>query len=180
MLKSLIVWVLLIYRTDNQCESELQIVPIAGNEQVLPGLDRVPMLRSMFTERIEPGFYDTDALGHINNTRIPMWFEHARQPVFRAFVPDLSREAWNLIIARIEVDYHAQLQFGQAVEIRSWISKIGRTSFHVSHDAWQQGVRSASGSAVFVHYDYQNKATMVLTTEQRSFLADHLLEKPSP
>lgn len=41
----------------------------------------------MFTRTIEPAFYDTDALGHINNTRLPAWFELARNDLFRLFTP---------------------------------------------------------------------------------------------
>ena len=29
-----------------------------------------------------PRFYETDGLGHINNTVIPKWFETARTPIF--------------------------------------------------------------------------------------------------
>ncbi len=32
----------------------------------------------MFTQTVTPAFYDTDGLGHINNTRVPQWFEGAR------------------------------------------------------------------------------------------------------
>lgn len=130
----------------------------------------------MFIETIEPGFYDTDALGHINNTRIPAWFEHARQPIFRMFVPDLSRESWNLIIARIEVNYHAQLNYGKEVEIRSWIRKIGNASFHVGHEARQGGTCSASGTAVLVHFDYLAKRSLPLTADQRAALEAHLVD----
>ncbi len=39
---------------------------------------------------ITPRFSDTDALGHINNTNVPVWFEGTRDPLFRLFTPDLS------------------------------------------------------------------------------------------
>ena len=44
----------------------------------------------MFVRTIEPAFYDTDALGHVNNTRLPAWFELARNDLFRLFTPDLD------------------------------------------------------------------------------------------
>ena len=60
----------------------------------------------MYTESLMPRFSDTDALGHINNTTIPVWFEGAREPVFKLFTPDLNPKDWHLIIAKIEINYH--------------------------------------------------------------------------
>ena len=44
----------------------------------------------MLATSISPRFLETDALGHINNTVLPMWFEAAREPVFRMFSPELD------------------------------------------------------------------------------------------
>ena len=85
----------------------------------------------MFTESFMPHFSDTDALGHINNTKIPDWFEGAREPIFRFFTPDLDPKNWHLIIAKIDVNYHRQLFFGQPVEIKTYIGRIGGASFDV-------------------------------------------------
>jgi len=54
----------------------------------------------MFSELITPRFSDTDALGHINNTMVPIWFEGARDPVFKLFMPELDPNNWQLILAR--------------------------------------------------------------------------------
>ncbi len=48
----------------------------------------------MFTHKFSPSFTDTDALGHINNTRLPVWFERARNDLFRLFTPDLDPKKW--------------------------------------------------------------------------------------
>ncbi|MBC7185133.1 MAG: acyl-CoA thioesterase, partial [Marinobacter sp.] len=62
----------------------------------------------MFHLELEPRFSDTDALGHISNTTLPVWFEQARTPVFRIFHPTLEADTWPLIIARLEIDLMAQ------------------------------------------------------------------------
>ena len=85
----------------------------------------------MFKEKITPRFSDTDALGHINNTKVPVWFEGAREPIFRFFTPDLNPKDWHLIIAKIEVNYHGQLFYGQAIESRTYIGRVGGASFDV-------------------------------------------------
>lgn len=86
----------------------------------------------MFTRTIEPAFYDTDALGHINNTRLPAWFELARNDLFKLFTPDLDPKQWRLIMARIEIDYRAELFYGHDVELRTYLTRLGNSSFTVT------------------------------------------------
>jgi len=79
----------------------------------------------MFSEVIATRFSDTDGLGHINNTMVPVWFEGARDPVFKWFMPDLDLTKWNLILAKIDVEFHAQMYYGEKMEIRTYIGRIG-------------------------------------------------------
>jgi len=117
----------------------------------------------MLTETIQPRFNETDALGHINNTVVAAWFEGARDPIFRLFTPDLNPAQWRLILAKFSVEFHAELFYGQPVEIKSHVSRVGGSSFDVTQEAWQQGKRCASGVAVMVHYDFAHKSSVVLT-----------------
>lgn len=129
----------------------------------------------MFSEVIQPRFSETDALGHINNTVFAVWFEGARTAVFRIFTPELNLKQWPLIIARVTIDYHAQTQYGEPVEIRTFIGRLGSSSFDVYQEAWQNGVKCASGTTVMVQFDYQQQQAVPLTTEQKTTLAAHLL-----
>lgn len=128
----------------------------------------------MFTEKLQPRFADTDALGHINNTVFAVWFEGARQGVFRIFTPELDLKHWPLIVASVKLDYHAQTHYGAEVEIRTYISRIGGSSFDVYQEAWQQGVKTVSGTAVMVQFDYNNNKAKPLTGQQLEQLRTHL------
>ena len=75
----------------------------------------------MFSMTVTPRFYETDALGHINNTVVSGWFETGREPVFRLFNPELALDAWNLILARVEIDYVAQIRYGGEVTLLTGI-----------------------------------------------------------
>lgn len=130
----------------------------------------------MLTRTIEPAFYDTDALGHINNTRLPAWFELARNDLFRLFTPDLDPRKWSLIMARLEVDFHAELYYGQNVEIRTWLSRLGNSSFTVTQQAWQQGRLTNTGHTVLVNFDHTSKAAMPIRGALREALEAHLHE----
>ena len=54
----------------------------------------------MLSCTMEPRFCETDALGHINNTVVPMWFETARGPVFEVFNPGQDLSKWNVILRK--------------------------------------------------------------------------------
>ena len=111
----------------------------------------------MFTIKISPRFAETDALGHINNTVVPVWFEQARAPVFRFFTPDLDFRKWKLIVAKIEVEYKGELVYGHEVEIKTYLSRIGNSSLVITQEAHQQGKLCAKGNATLVHFDYTLK-----------------------
>lgn len=131
----------------------------------------------MFVRTIEPAFYDTDALGHINNTRLPAWFELARNDLFRLFTPDLDPKKWRLMLARIDVEYRAELFYGHDIEIRTYLSRLGNSSFTVTQEAHQIGVLAGVGNAVMIHYDHQEKRSTPIEGELRQALQDHLREE---
>ncbi len=130
----------------------------------------------MFSEKITPHFSDTDALGHINNTKPPVWFEGARTPIFKFFTPDLDPKKWCLIIAKIEVSYHGQLYFGQDIEIKTYISRIGGASFDVYQELWQDGKKCVSGTAAMVNYDYQTQQSVKILAEIKAKLTHHIYQ----
>lgn len=130
----------------------------------------------MFTYPIQPRFSETDALGHINNTVVPVWFESARAPIFEVFNPEQDLSQWNLILAKIEVNYLAQMHYNAITEIRTSIAKIGRSSVTVLQQVWQNGKKVAEGECVLVKFDYQNQVTVAISDYEKSILEQHLTE----
>jgi len=128
----------------------------------------------MYTETITPRFSDTDALGHINNTMIPIWFEGARDPIFRLFTPELNLTQWPLILAKIDVNFEAQIYYGEPIEVRTYISRIGGASFDVFQEIWQNEKRVANGTAVLVHFDYSTQSSSPIPNAVRNKLNQHL------
>lgn len=119
---------------------------------------------------ITPRFNDTDALGHINNASIVTWFENARRPIFEMFIPDLDPKKWCLIIAKIEVEYLAQTNYRDSVEIQTTAEKIGNSSMTIRHNAFQNGTKVATGSVVMVHFDYQANKSKIIPDDIRQKL----------
>lgn len=129
----------------------------------------------MITQSIQPRFAETDALGHINNATLPVWFEQCRTPIFKVFVPTLDPKAWNLILAKVEVEYTGELFYGTEVFIKTGLSKIGNSSLQVYQEAWQNDRLCAKGIATMVHFDHQEKRSEPIPQNIRDALSDMLI-----
>jgi acyl-CoA thioester hydrolase len=132
----------------------------------------------LFTVTVTPRFGDADALGHINNVSMALWFELARNPLFDIFVPPAKipdRGNFPLIMVHTDYDYLAQMYLRSVVEIKTWIEKIGNKSFTVYHEAWQSGRLCAKGRAVIVYYDFGAEKSAPLPGDKRELLSGHML-----
>lgn len=116
---------------------------------------------------------------HVNNNVIGEWFELAREELYRYFIPDLdlSLEKWTLILVRNETDFLGQIRYGENVEIRTYILKIGNSSFTVGNEVWQENEIKAKGKSIIIHYDYINEKSMKIPGEIREKLNQHFLKE---
>jgi len=128
----------------------------------------------MFSSTFSPRFTDTDALGHINNTNVPVWFEGARDPIFKLFIPDLDPKKWSLILAKIDVTFHAQMHYGTDMEVRTYIGHIGNSSFTVYQELWQNNAKCASGNAVMVHFCYEQQKPQPIPADVMAIMQSHI------
>jgi acyl-CoA thioester hydrolase len=131
----------------------------------------------MYTHTITPRMGDCDGLRHVNNTKLPEWFEQARNPIFRLFSPDLDFAQFDLIMAHLEVDFRHPMAWGQEVEVRTYITRLGTSSFTVSQQAWQGERQCARGHVVIVHYDFSAERSKPLTETQRAWLQQHSIPR---
>ena len=127
----------------------------------------------MYTETITPRFGDSDGLRHVNNTVIPSWFEQARNQIYRIFNPEFAFESWNLILARYEIDFVRPLAINGDVKVRTWVSRIGTSSFEVSQEAQQAGAVCTRGRTVLVHYDFESARPVPIPEAIRARLREH-------
>ena len=121
----------------------------------------------MLTTIITPRVSETDGVGHINNVYVPIWFEAGRRKIFEIFSPDLSFKKWKLALVNINIDYKEQLFLNDEVCIKTWIIRIGNTSFQIGEKIEQTGRICAEGQATYVNYNFDTKAAEMLTPELR-------------
>lgn len=130
----------------------------------------------MYQEEFTVRFYETDGLQHVGNTVLVGWFEAARMPIFKLFNPDLNLNNWPLILANYNVDFLQQIFLQSPVQIKTWISHIGRSSFKVHQECWQDNELKAKGKTTLVHFDYTTNKSRPINDEVRSCLIEHLVE----
>ena len=130
----------------------------------------------MFKIMVTPLFGDTGALQHINNNVLGTWFELARNDIFKIFTPDLSvsYDDWKLIMVKTTYEYLDQMFYGTDVEIRTYVLRIGNSSFTTYHEAWQDGRLCAKGTAVMVHFDFNEQKSIRIPDDIRKELNKHL------
>jgi acyl-CoA thioester hydrolase len=60
------------------------------------------------------------------------------------------------------------------VEIKTWVSHIGKKSFSLKHEAWQEGRLCVKGGVVLVYYNFITKKTEPIPDDIRNRLEQHL------
>lgn len=128
----------------------------------------------MWTTTIRPRFCETDALGHINNTVLPVWFLEAREPVIALFSPDPANTENGLVMVKMEITYQAESLFGSPVTVTTTIGRVGNRSLQVIQRAWQNGIQTAEGIATLVSFNTISRESQPITDNQRAKLQPHL------
>ena len=86
-------------------------------------------------------------MGHVNNAVYSTYLEQARIGILGDLEP--------FILARVEIDFRAELRSGEDVEVRSRCAHVGTKSFSLEHQIWSgerlvadaKSVLSATGRA---------------------------------
>ncbi|WP_246943896.1 acyl-CoA thioesterase [Bacillus pinisoli] len=124
---------------------------------------------------IRPRVSETDGAGHINNTTLPVWFEAGREEIFEMFTPDHSFKNWRCVILNSNIDYLNQIYYGKEVEVQTWVSKIGNTSFTLYEELYQDGKLCARSKAVYVNFNFEKQSKEFIPDSIRIRLKQHQL-----
>jgi acyl-CoA thioester hydrolase len=129
----------------------------------------------LFRHRLEVRFRDCDPMGHVNNAVYLTYLEQARFAHWRAVwgfdFEGLPENAPGVILARAEIDYRRPARYGDMLEVRISLERIGRTSFSYTYEIVDQEERVvAEAKSVQVMYDYAAGKPVALSEEMRSKL----------
>lgn len=131
----------------------------------------------VYKKIIEPRVSETDGIGHINNTTIPIWFEAARNEIFKLFTPDNSFENWKMIILNMNVDYVNQIYFGRNVEVYTWVKRIGNSSLQLYEEIHQDNRLCAIGSVTYVNFNLKTQKSEPIPEKIRRELELHFYQE---
>jgi acyl-CoA thioester hydrolase len=112
-----------------------------------------------FTVTIAPRFYETDALGHINNIAITAWFEVLRVRLLESLGSGSASVAKNWVLAALAMDYVDETFYGADVSMRVTDASVGNKSLTIHCEMSQGGRLTVRGKAVLVHLDLETKET---------------------
>ena len=123
-----------------------------------------------FTVTIAPRFYETDALGHINNIAITAWFEVLRVRLLESLGSGPASVAKNWVLAALAMDYVDETFYGTEVSMRVTEAMVGNKSLTI-HCEMRQGDRlTVKGKAVLVHLDLETKETQRIPQALRDLI----------
>ena len=111
-----------------------------------------------YSHRIEVRFRDCDPYRHVNNAVYFTYFEQARLVMGETLGlrRALEEAGLNLILAHASCDYKVQVVFGDQLEVRVGVARIGGASFTLEMEA--RRVRDdavvATSESVQVVFDY--------------------------
>ena len=128
----------------------------------------------MYKTILTPRVSETDGVGHINNTTLPIWFEAARNPLFDLFTPDHDFAKWKMVIVKTVLEFTGQIYFGKDVAVNVWVKKIGNSSLELYEELYQEGNLCARNTAIYVNYDLDSQKSEKILEAIRQELAKHL------
>ena len=72
-----------------------------------------------------------------------------------------------MILARVEIDFRAPVEFDEEVEVGIRVARLGTKSFDLESEIRASGRLVAEARAVLVGYDYENGETIAIPDEWR-------------
>jgi acyl-CoA thioester hydrolase len=123
-------------------------------------------------------YNDTDRQGHVNNAVFATFCETGRV----AFLYDkslaLAAPGCNFVVARLAIDFLAELYFPGTVDIGTRVLKIGRSSFVVGQGVFKGELCIATAESVGVQMNDETRKSQPLTPEMVAWLEERMGANP--
>ena len=126
--------------------------------------------------RIPIRWRDVDAYGHVNNAVFLNYLEEARDRLVASLFGEAS---WDFVIARVAIDYRAELSQadGEAV-VRCWVTGIGTSSVRTAEEVRKtDGTLAAEAASVVVARGPDAGRSRPLTDQERETLQGVIEER---
>lgn len=143
-----------------------------------PSTDALPTLADFpCTSHDKLRYGDTDRLGHVNNAVFSTYLETGRVDLLHNQQKPMAAEGTAFVIANLNLDYLAEINWPGTVEIGTAVRKIGTSSMTLDQAVFQAGQCVATGSSVLVQMNNRTRKSQALSDETRLALEQFKVAK---
>jgi acyl-CoA thioester hydrolase len=132
---------------------------------------KVPRLEDFVGQAYDKLRYgDTDRQGHVNNAVFATFMETGRVELIYNPQDPLLEEGFSFVLAKLDIDYIAEVLWPGTVEIGTRVVRVGRSSVTMQQAVFQAGRLCASAETVVVHFDQTTRKSQAFSQAQRQKL----------
>mgnify|MGYP002074077491 CR=1 FL=1 len=115
-------------------------------------------------------FSDQDALGHVNNAAIATYFEQARVEALEPLLCAHAPADVDIVLARILIDYHAELAYPGTVDVGLRVARVGNKSVQLASATFLGETCHASAIATIVFFNTRERKSVEIPENLRERL----------
>ena len=119
-------------------------------------------------------FADLDALGHVNNNAIGVYFEQLRVSLVHDGCGFRGDSPWTVVLARSVIDYKAELLFPADIRVGARVVRVGNTSVVLGAAIFEGDRCIAVHEAVCVIVDKNTHRPFPVPADLRDALARYV------
>jgi acyl-CoA thioester hydrolase len=119
-------------------------------------------------------YCDTDRQGHVNNAVYATFFETGRVSFLYDNDLALGEAGCEFVIARLTVDFRAELYYPGRVDVGTRILSVGRSSFIVGQGVFKDETCAATGESVLVQMNTASRRAHPLRPEAVAWLTERV------
>jgi acyl-CoA thioester hydrolase len=117
---------------------------------------------------------DTDRQGHVNNAVYSTFFETGRVAFLYDETLALAAPGCEFVVARLAIDFHAELFFPGTVDIGTRVLRVGRSSFTMGQGVFMGDLCAATAEIVAVQMSIETRRSAALSPATIRWLGDNL------
>ena len=115
-------------------------------------------------------FCDLDALGHVNNNAMGMYFENARAKLLSLITPGWPWGETLFVLVHTCITFRSELHMPARLRIGTCVTKVGNTSMHVANALFHGETPVAYSESTSVLIDGKTRAPVRLSEALRAII----------
>ena len=129
---------------------------------------------TVFEIEVAKRFKDLDPYDHVSNAVVIDYIMEARVRTYRQ-LGQSDRAVIGQVVVRQEINYRRPIHYSLSpLTVRSWISHVGRSSFTMDFEIWDEGHLAADAKTVMVCFDIGSRQSREIPGEFRQVLEANL------